>query len=425
MDNFDPIFPKYGLKSDPYFIEPLVIEGGTVNFEAFIGREKESKELHKIISSGGGHRCMVIGEAGVGKTTLVNYVRSQAKKSSYFSPNDEIRFEDGWKVNDVVINTLQSLYLEIKNKGIKLDDPQLMNAIEDLFELSTIIKDSNAEIDSFISTNTLQLMDLFKKITTQIIKTGYRAIIIQYNNFDNIDDPNYLSRLLNNLRDFFLNSNIIFIFIGDGNFPHIISFKSRLRQIFIFPEIQVPTLSYENVKNVIEKRISLLRLNNQNPVTRPHSEESLRILYELYNGNIRDILNSLSSSVDENTAMTSSVIRTKEILIKKAKSMFIDKLSPTEFQILNYIIHTSPITNTELSKKFNKPPQNISKYLKKLQEVKAIKIHTVDGRQIFYKASPEALWLKLKISQDEVIVEKNNQNQKLVILQKRLKEYTF
>ncbi|MEK6983346.1 MAG: AAA family ATPase [Nanoarchaeota archaeon] len=425
MDSFDPIFPKYGLKSDPYFIEPLLIEGGTVTFESFIGRDKESKELHKIISMDGGRRCMVIGEAGVGKTTLVNYVRSQAKKSSYFSPNDEIRIEDYWKVNDVIINTLQSLYMEIKNKGLKLDDPKLMDVIEDLFQLSTIIKDSNADIDSFMSTNTLQLMDLFKKITNQITKSGYRAIIIQYNNFDNIDDPVYLSRLLNNLRDFFMNPNVIFIFIGDGNFPHVISFKSRLRQIFIFPEIQVSTLPYGNVKNIIEKRILLLRLNPQIQIIRPHSEESLRILYELYDGNIRDILNSLSSSVDGNTVMEASVVRTKEILIEKAKIMFLDKVSPTELEILNHIIYASPITNTELAKKFGKPPQNISKYLKKLQNIKAIKIHSVDGRQIFYKASPEAMWLKLKVSSEELIIEKQNQNQRLVVLQKRLKEYGF
>ena len=266
-------------------------------------------------------------------------------------------------------------------------------------------------------------MDLFKKITNQIIKSGYRAIIIQYNNFDNIDDPSYLSKLLNNLRDFFMNPNIIFVFIGDGNLPHIISFKSRLRQIFIFPEIQVSTLSYQNVKNIIEKRISLLRLTEKIPVIRPHSEESLRILYELYDGNIRDILNSLSSSVDENTAIESSVIRTKEILIEKANKMFIEMISPTELKILNHIVYASPITNTELAKKFGKPPQNISKYLKKLRDIKAIKIHSIEGRQIFYRASPEALWLKLKVSQEELIIEKQNHNQRLVVLQKILKEY--
>ena len=149
----------------------------------------------------------------------------------------------------------------------------------------------------------------------------------------------------------------------------------------------------------------------------------MRILYDLYNGNIRDILNSLSSSVDENIAIESSVVKTKEILIEKAKRMFIDKISPTELKLLNHIVYASPITNTELSKKFGKPPQNISKYLKKLQNVKAIKIHSVEGRQIFYKASPEAMWLKLTVSQEELIIEKQNQNQRLVMLQKRLKDY--
>ena len=424
MDNFEPIFPKFGLKSDPYFVDALTIEGSPVSFESFIGRERESKELHRIIASGGGHRCMIIGEAGVGKTTLVNYVKSQAKKQGYFSPNDEIRFEDNWKLNHVIINTLQSLYLEMKSKDLKLDEPKLMNALEDLFEFSRIMQDSNADVDSVMTTNSLQLMDLFKKITHQIIKAGYRAIIVQYNDFDNIDDMAHLSRLLNNLRDYFLNSNVIFILIWDGSLPHIVSFKSRLRQIFT-SEIQVATLSYENVKNIIDKRISLLKLNDKIQVMRPHSEDSLRILYDLYSGNIRDILNSLSSSVDENNIGTASVVRTKEILVQKAKERFTDKISPTELKILNYIVSVGTITNAELAKKFDKPPQNISKYLKKLSEVRAIKVHSVEGRQIFYKASAEAMWLKLRVSSEELIIERNNLNQKLVMLQKRLQEYNF
>ena len=131
--NFEPIFPKYGLKSNPYFIEALLVEGGTIPIETLVGREKEKQELHRLISLGGGQRIMVVGEAGVGKTSLVNYIRAKAKKASYFSPNNEIGIMDNWKVNDVIINTLQAVYLELKNQDIKITDPKLLLALEDLF----------------------------------------------------------------------------------------------------------------------------------------------------------------------------------------------------------------------------------------------------------------------------------------------------
>lgn len=423
--NFDPIYPKYGLRSNPYFIEALMIEGGTVPIETLVGREREKEELHRIVSLGGGHRCMVVGEAGVGKTSLVNYIRAQAKKASYFSPNDEIGIKDGWKVNDFIINTLQSIYTEIKNRDITISDSKLLNALEDLFELSKITQDAEVSVESLMTINTLKLMELFKKITKEIVNAGYRTIVIQYNNFDNVDDFNYLVRLLNNLRDFFLNPNVIFIFVGDEMLPHIIIFKSALRQIFVIPEIKVPTLSYEDIKNIIKIRMETLKINDKTEVIKPHSEESLRLLYELYKGNIRDILNSLSCSIDGKNAMTLSAIKTKQILIEKAKFMFLNQISPVETRVLYQIISAGSITNGELAEKLKKSRQNISKYLRRLQTLKAIKIDRLDGTKIYYKPTTEAIWLKLKVTEQEISREKNLKNEKLIALQKRVNDFDF
>ena len=422
--NFEPIFPKYGLKSNPYFIEALLVEGGTIPIETLVGREKEKQELHRLISLGGGQRIMVVGEAGVGKTSLVNYIRAKAKKASYFSPNNEIGIMDNWKVNDVIINTLQAVYLELKNQDIKITDPKLLLALEDLFELSRIVQDMDVDTEALMIINTQSLMEIFRKIVNELTNRGYRAIIIHYNNLDNIDDKEYLIRLLNNLRDFFNNTHSIFIFIGDETLPSVINVKSRLRQIFTTP-IKVPILDYEEVKNVIDIRLNELRLSEANTVIRPHSEDSLKLLYDLYQGNIRDILNSLSSSVNEKNVVTLSAVMTKQVLKEKATSLFIEKMSPTELKVLLYVLEKGSVNNKEIAENLKKLPQNISSYIYKLRdELKAIKVDKVEGTKIYYKPTTEAIWLKLKITEQELIREKNNQNKRLIELQKRVIDYS-
>src|SRR3989344_1257518 len=422
--NFEPIFPKYGLKSNPYFIEALLVEGGTIPIETLVGREKEKQELNRLISLGGGQRIMVVGEAGVGKTSLVNYIRAKAKKASYFSPNNEIGIMDNWKVNDVIINTLQAVYLELKNQDIKITDPKLLLALEDLFELSRIVQDMDVDTEALMIINTQSLMEIFRKIVNELTNRGYRAIIIHYNNLDNIDDKEYLIRLLNNLRDFFNNTHSIFIFIGDETLPSVINVKSRLRQIFTTP-IKVPILDYEEVKNVIDIRLNELRLSEANTVIRPHSEDSLKLLYDLYQGNIRDILNSLSSSVNEKNVVTLSAVMTKQVLKEKATSLFIEKMSPTELKVLLYVLENGSVNNKEIAENLKKLPQNISSYIYKLRdELKAIKVDKVEGTKIYYKPTTEAIWLKLKITEQELIREKNNQNKRLIELQKRVIDYS-
>ena len=85
-NDFDIIWHRYNLVRNPYFTEPLTIEGSIVPIDTLVGREKEKEEITSSIALGGGTRFLVTGEAGVGKTSLVNYVRAKARKELFFTP---------------------------------------------------------------------------------------------------------------------------------------------------------------------------------------------------------------------------------------------------------------------------------------------------------------------------------------------------
>ncbi len=391
--------------------------------EIFVGREAERAELSKIVAMGGGRRCVILGDAGVGKTTLANFVRKMARENTYFSPINEIQFQEDWTINEVVINTLQAIYSEIKSKGVTLSNNTLITKLEDLFELYRIVKDSDIEPRSLMTINTTMLLDLFKKVVNELVVSGYRAVILHYNNFDNIDDDGYLVRILNILRDYLMAPNVIFILIGDQKLVDAINVKPRLRQIFTTSPIRVGNLSLENVKQIIHQRIEALKLTPTTPHIAPHSDDAIEVLYELFNGNIRDILNSLSESVNVRKAIELTPLRTKEALIEIAKRRFVSGLSEREREVLNLFLEQGELTNTEIALKIKQKVQNISPILKTLREMGAIKLDRKEGTKKFYKITTEASWLKLKITDKERLKEKEKEAQELSQIQKRVIEF--
>jgi len=422
--NFEPIFPKYGLKKDPYFREALKIDGGVVPIDTLVGRNKEKEEISIIIQKGGGQRAIVVGEPGVGKTSLVNYMRSKSINSSYFTPIVEIGLERGWGVSEVIVNTLQAIYQEIKRKNVILKNNKLLGSLEELFEISMMISGSEFRNNSYAMVNTQSLMNLYNRTTEAIIECGYRAIIIQYNNLDNIEYIEEVDKLLNNLRDFFQNHHTIFFLIGDVYLPKIINLKSRLREIFTFPEIKVEPLCYEDITSLIAGRLNALKLKTNITVIQPHSEEALKTLYELHHGNIRDILNSLSNSVNTKSITTTSATKTKQILIDKSKELFLNEISPGELETLLEIVESGSITNSELAELTGKYRQHVSSYLKKLKDVKAIEVDYKEGTKIFYKPTMEAMWLKLNVTSEELEEERKRVQKKVELFQKKLRDFS-
>ena len=427
MADFEIIWHRYNLKQNPYFTEPLTIGGSLVPIEALVGREKEKQEIISNISLGGGTRFLVIGEAGVGKTSLVNFVRAKSRNKLFFTPINEIKIQDGWTPTHLVVDVLQNIYNEIKSQGVNIQNKRLLNALEDLFELSRIVIAEDIAPETVLSINLTQVTKLYNDIIKEILSAGgYKAVIIHFNNLDNIDEIYGYDRLFNNLRDFFQNNQTIFIFVGFNLLSTIINSRPKVRQIFTNLPITVGKLSFSEMMELIKIRLSFMRINNRDYIS-PHSEESIKLLYELYDGNARDILNSLSTSVrclhNQNSPILIERTRLKQILYNVANEKFLKNTSPNEQQVLFKIIELGKATNSELSLILKKHRQHTSSYLKKLENIEAIKLDIVEGTKKYYIPSAEALWLKFKISEEEIKEKKEKENKKIEEINESLNKY--
>lgn len=91
VNEFVSIWEVYGLKTDPFSTNPILVKGGLISVKSFMGRETEINRLEKIFRSSGGSRSIVFGMQGVGKTTLVNVARIRALEKGFFTPYQEIK----------------------------------------------------------------------------------------------------------------------------------------------------------------------------------------------------------------------------------------------------------------------------------------------------------------------------------------------
>ena len=167
--------------------------------------------------------------------------------------------------------------------------------------------------------------------------------------------------------------------------------------IFNDSPIILGNLSFEEVLKILSKRIEALAIDDLDFVI-PYEDNAVKKIYDLYSGNIRNILNSLSTAIREISEERPIVLNEKllcSILSLVAEERWLTKLTDWEKQILVCILKEGEITNKEISKTLNKLPQNISKVTNKLLGLSAIYIHKVDGTSKYFSVHPSVKWFLL------------------------------
>ena len=415
-DAFAPIWELYGLRSNPFSTSPLSVKGGIIPIDTFYGRASEIQTIKSLLRSSGGNRIIISGEAGVGKTSFVNFIRWQAMKNKYFTHFREISVQPEWTANDFILNTLSSFYSSINLLGLEQKlDKQFRERLKGIFSQASYSDSYSANIAGFgggigrsKSTGTQNitydfLAETFQIFTEQIItKLDFNQIIVHYNNLEiyEEDDEMKFKKIFNKIRDFLQTPNVHFIFIGDLNISAIIQSIPRVSQIFSSTPIILETFSKKDIKTIINERIRFLKIPELKQ-TFPCDDSVIDILHSLYNGNIRNIFNSLSIAVSvvvKQYPIKLGKDDIVEILNNMAEKNFAKKLTDSEKKVLIKMLKKNEITNMEISKELSMKPQNVSKYINRLKELGCVTLKRIDGTQKFYTVNHSVKWLLLKPS---------------------------
>ncbi len=424
-DNFN-VWNMYGLKGNPFTTDALSVYGDDFPIEdTFIGREKEVNDLIRIVHSNKTSRMLIYGDIGIGKTTYANFVKYRlTEKDGYFTPLGELSIQYSWTPEEFMLYTIGAIYTTLDRKDdlktkIKPELLQKLNIIcgtERGFSAGAGISAFGSGISGessksfgvpLLNSHTLKL--LFQDLLDEIKKIGYKGTIIHYNNLELIQDKgeNQLKKILNGMRDFLQVNGCHFLFVSDKKLYEIFQQIPRVEDIFQTPILLKP-FSIGEVEIIIEKRIKILKISNINPII-PFDDESLNVLFKLYNGNLRGILKSLECSINEIVGETSRAIKVNANLLKFSLHKFaqrrlLDSLGgkedTTTIRIFRRILEKRETTNKLLAEHFKMRPQNVSTSLTVLRESGQIKLSRTEGQSRYYVPSQDALWLLLEPTPD-------------------------
>jgi len=407
FDGFTNIWEIYGLKENPFSTSPILVIGGTIPIESFVGRKDNIKRLSKILTSKGGSRIFVYGDVGVGKTSFVNVVRHSAFVNGFFTPFKEIAVQQDWNTDNFILNTISAIYGTLKVLKDKPISNETFKKLESLFEIGRTRVNAGISIAGFGGnyeedqvTDRLpafSLQEFFQEIIKEINENTKKETIVHYNNLELLPEKK-IRYIFDNLRDFFQIKGVHFIFVGNLTVHSIIQsmprFASNLTDTF-----HIETLTFEETKEIIRKRFEALRISPDYNTVLPYSEDCLSVLYKLMEGNIRNILNSLSTAVLEVTNEKPEILdrnKLAKILNEVLEKRYLHTLSNRVREVLMEIVNHKEITNKALSDKIKIPRSNISTYLKNLEEAGCVYLRRKNGKDKFWSAEPKIKWSLLK-----------------------------
>lgn len=408
-NNLKDIWELYGVKENPFSTSPILVVGGSIPLDSFVGRSEDIKRLSRMIGSKGGSRTFVYGDIGIGKTSFVNVVRSSAVDKGFFTHFKEITTQDGWTTDEFIMNTLSAIFSTLKLKKERPLSEETYRKLESLFEIGRISMGAGISIGGFggnyerqtQATEVLASFSLdhfFRELIKEINENTKKEVIIHYNNLELVREKK-LRQIFDNLRDFFQTKGVHFIFVGDLTAYSILQSVPRFASILSDTPFNIDTLSFNEVKEIIKKRFEGLRIATDLNIIYPYTEDCLKTLYELMEGNIRDILNSLSTAVFHITTESPITLdrnKLAKVLKEILEKRYLTALTPKAREVLEEIAKYKEITNKSLSDKLKIPRSNISTYIKDLETAGCVFLRRKNGKDKFWKADPKIRWSLLK-----------------------------
>lgn len=310
------IWHVLNLSSTPFFQDPLSPgEGAQHPIDLFVGREDEAHYILSGIGSAQHSRHVVQGGAGMGKTTLVQYIKAEAARDGYLADVEPIAVTSAATADDLRLKILLSAY-----NALVAHDPNLAHepAMQDVRHILGVERNRafNASLGILALGSagagtslrrhtgpgalTVRPEGLLRELSELILKIeGVPGLLIHLNNLENLAESaeEKATRVLRDLRDTALMySGLHYLFVGtDDAIRAVITVEERLRSVMSNSGSLEP-LRIDEVETLLERRYEHLRIFDDQPVHRPVTRAALHAVYDVFRGNLRGLLQALDEA---------------------------------------------------------------------------------------------------------------------------------
>lgn len=300
----------YNLRESPYFQATLGGDQDRYPLSLFVGRRAEAKRLLEAIGSSGSSRQAVGGAPGVGKTTLVQSVKSDALQAGYWATDRLVPFYPEDTSDAVLGRLLSGLYEAVLTARPSAASNPAMQAAQQLVRVSRLesggVSLSILGIGGGVSRGAAaatpagaMLLDgprIIRDLLALARDGGARGVVLHLNNLENLSERHakHAAEILRSLRDIvLLQEGLHIILAGTGDaVVTVIGTHAQVRHVFTTP-VTLDPLPIKDVQSLLDARYHHLALDGAKPVVPPVASKAVAALYPLFRGDLRALLKVL------------------------------------------------------------------------------------------------------------------------------------
>jgi len=300
----------YNLRESPYFQATLGGEPDRYPLSLFVGRRAEARRLLETIGSSGSSRQAVGGAPGVGKTTLVQSVKSEALQAGYWATDRLVPFYPEDTTEAVLGRLLSGLYEAILTARPSSASSAAMEAAQQLVRVSRLesgggsfsllgVGGGFSRGVSAVTPAGAMMLDgprIIRDLLGLARTGGTRGVVLHLNNLENLTERHakHAAEILRSLRDtVLLQEGLHIVLAGTSDaVATVIGTHAQVRHVFSTP-IALEPLAIKDVQALLGARYHHLALDGRKATVPPVAPKAVAALYPLFRGDLRALFKML------------------------------------------------------------------------------------------------------------------------------------
>jgi hypothetical protein len=307
------VWRVFGLRESPYFQDTLGSTERSYPLSLFVGREQEASTLLTAIGSSSSSRQAVGGATGIGKTTLIQYVKARAIDAEYWAADELVPFFEHDTVERLTGRILASIYDTCLAARPMIGDHPAMRAAQQMVKVSRVqtsmsggagamgFSASLSAGQTLVTPGESALLDgprIIRDLLT-LVRAESNGVVLHLNNLETLTEQavGRAADLLRSLRDTVLmQKGLHVILVGTTeSVTTATQTHAQLRSVVDTPIVLAP-FDIAQVAELLAARYAYLRLPGATLVP-PVAQSAVTALYPMFRGDLRGFLAALDEGV--------------------------------------------------------------------------------------------------------------------------------